>query len=379
MKIKNLFFTTMLSISSVAVYAQSAETFRQPYPLGDKLSPNPNFTGEVWLAPLTEKKELNVPMANVTFEPGCRNSWHSHKAGQLLIATAGIGYYQEKGEPARRLFPGDIVEIAPDVVHWHGAAPDSWFAHIAVTANPQANVAVWLEPVSDEEYRKATTEAESRYAEANEVLTAREQAIVAVASYTGKGDLEHLKSALTQALEAGMTINEIKEVLIHAYAYCGFPRSLRAIQTFMQVVDERKADGINDPVGREASAIKDNRSRYERGRDVLAEISGTPVDTPKVGYAVFAPTIERFLKEHLFADLFGRDLLTWRERELATVSILAGVGGVEPMAYGHMSICLHLGITVGQLSALLNIVETNLGKTYSESLRGVLNQLTEKK
>ena len=142
MKIKNLFFTTMLSISSVAVYAQSAETFRQPYPLGDKLSPNPNFTGEVWLAPLTEKKELNVPMANVTFEPGCRNSWHSHKAGQLLIATAGIGYYQEKGEPARRLFPGDIVEIAPDVVHWHGAAPDSWFAHIAVTANPQANVAV---------------------------------------------------------------------------------------------------------------------------------------------------------------------------------------------------------------------------------------------
>lgn len=115
MKIKNLFVTTMMAISSVAVYAQSAETFRQPYPLGEKLSPNPNFTGEVWLAPLSEKKELNVPMANVTFEPGCRNSWHSHKAGQLLIATAGIGYYQEKGQPARRLFPGDIVEIAPDV------------------------------------------------------------------------------------------------------------------------------------------------------------------------------------------------------------------------------------------------------------------------
>ena len=318
-------------------------------------------------------------MANVTFEPGCRNSWHSHKAGQLLIATAGIGYYQEKGEPVRRLFPGDIVEIAPDVVHWHGAAPDGWFAHIAITTNPQANAAVWLDPVSDEEYRKATTEAESRYAEANEVLTAREQAIVAVASYTGKGDLEHLKPAFAQALEAGMTINEINEVLIHAYAYCGFPRSLRAIQTFMQVVDERKADGINDPVGREASAIKDNKSRYERGRDVLAEISGTPADAPKAGYAVFAPTIERFLKEHLFADLFERDLLTYRERELATVSILAGVGGVEPMFRSHAAICLHLGITAGQFSALLNIVETNLGKTYSEPLRKVLNQLTEKK
>ena len=246
-------------------------------------------------------------------------------------------------------------------------------------SHPQTNAAAWLEPVSDEEYRKATTEAESRYAEANEVLTVREQAIVAVASYTGKGDLEHLKPALTQALEAGMTINEINEVLIHAYAYCGFPRSLRAIQTFMQVVDERKAAGINDPVGREASAVKDDRNRYERGRDVLAEISGTPADAPKAGYAVFAPTIERFLKEHLFTDLFERDLLTCRERELATVSILAGVSGVEPMAVGHMSICLHLGITPEQLSALLNIVEMNLGKNYSEPLRKVLNQITEKK
>lgn len=369
----------MLFISSVMVYAQTAETFRQLYPLGDKLSPNPNFTGEVWLAPLSEKNELNVPMANVTFEPGCRNSWHSHKAGQLLIATAGIGYYQEKGQPGRRLFPGDIVEIAPDVEHWHGAAADSWFAHIAITTNPQNNAAVWFSPVSDEQYREATTEAESCYAEANKVLTAREQAIVTVASYTGNGDLEHLKPAFVQALEAGMTINEINEVLIHAYAYCGFPRSLRAIQTFIEVVDERKDAGITDPLGREATVNDDSRSRYERGRDVLAEISGASVDAPKAGYAVFAPTIERFLKEHLFADLFERDLLTYRERELATVSILAGVGGVEPMFRSHAAICLHLGVTPEQLSALLNIVEMNLGKTYSEPLRRVLNQLTEKR
>ena len=380
MNIKNLFFITMVSISSVAMYAQSpAETFRQPYPLGDKFSPNPNFTGEVWLAPLSGKKELNVPMTNVTFEPGCRNSWHSHKAGQLLIATAGIGYYQEKGKPARRLFPGDIVEIAPDVVHWHGAATDSWFAHIAITTNPQDNAAVWLSPVSDAEYLEATTEVECRYAEANKVLTSREQAIVAVASYTGKGDLEHLKAAFVRALEAGMTINEVNEVLIHAYAYCGFPRSLRAIQTFMRLVDERKANGIKDKVGREASVITDSGNRYERGRDVLAEISGVPADAPKAGYALFAPVIERFLKEHLFADLFERDLLTYRERELATVSILAGVGGVEPMFKSHVAICLHLGIMPEQLSALLNIVETNLGKNYSEPLRIVLNQLTEKK
>jgi len=379
MKISHLFITIMSFLSSVVATAQTAEAFRQPYPLGEKISPNPNFTGEVWLAPLSEHRELNVPMFNVTFAPGCRNSWHSHKGGQILIATAGIGYYQEKGQPARRLFPGDIVEITPDVEHWHGAASDSWFAHIAITTNPQNNAAVWLSPVSDEQYHEATTEAESRYAGANKMLTARERAIVAVASYTGKGDLEHLEPALVGALEAGMTINEINEVLVHSYAYCGFPRSLRAIQTFMQVVNERKAKGFDDPVGREATAIDGSRSRYERGRDVLAEISGISADAPKAGYAVFAPTIERFLKEHLFADIFERDLLTYRERELATVSVLAGVGGVEPMASGHMAICLHLGITAEQLSALLNIMETNLGKTYSDPLRGVLNQLTEKR
>ena len=379
MKISNLFFMAILCASSATVYAQTAETFRQPYPLGEKLSPNPNFTGEVWLASLSEQKELNVPMANVTFEPGCRNSWHSHKAGQLLIATAGIGYYQEKGQPARRLFPGDIVEIAPDVVHWHGAAPDSWFAHIAITTNPQINAAVWLDPVSDGQYQEATAKAKNRYTEANSILTAREQAIVAVASYTGKGDLEHLKPALTGALEAGMTINEINEVLIHAYAYCGFPRSLRAIQTFMQVVDERKANGINDVVGREVAEKNDNRTRYERGRDMLAGISGTSVEAPKAGYAIFAPAIERFLKEHLFADLFERDLLTYRERELATVSILAGVGGVEPMFRSHAAICLHLGVTAEQLSALLNIVEMNLGTSYSEPLRNILEQIVKQK
>ena len=379
MKIKILFITAMMAISSIAVYAQSAENFRQPYPLGDKLSPNPNFTGEVWLAPLSEKEELNLPMANVTFEPGCRNSWHSHKAGQLLIATAGIGYYQEKGQPARRLFPGDIVEIAPGVEHWHGAAPDSWFAHIAITTNPQENATVWLSTVSNKQYEEAVNGAETRYSEANRVLAEREQAIVTVASYTGKGDLENLKQAFVQALDAGMTVNEINEVVIHAYAFCGFPRSLRAIQTLMQVVEERKADGITDVIGRGASIITDNRSRYERGCDVLAEISGVPADAPKAGYAIFAPTIERFLKEHLFADLFERDLLTYRERELTTVSVLAGVGGVEPMFGSHAAICMHLGVTPEQLSAMLNIVEMNLGKTYSEPLRKVLNQLTEKK
>ena len=120
------------------------------------------------------------------------------------------------------------MEIAPNVEHWHGAAPDSWFAHLAISCNPKTNVVTWLNQVETAEYLATTNEDMNRYTEENKELNARQQAIVAIASYTGKGDLEHLRQALVQGLEAGMTVNEIKEVLIQAYAYCGFPRSLRA-------------------------------------------------------------------------------------------------------------------------------------------------------
>lgn len=113
------------------------------------------FTGESWLAPLTGNKDLNVPMSNVTFEPGCRNNWHSHTGGQILIAVGGVGYYQERGKAARRLLPGDVVEIAPDIEHWHGAAPDSWFSHLAIGCNPQTNKNIWLERVDDRQYAEA--------------------------------------------------------------------------------------------------------------------------------------------------------------------------------------------------------------------------------
>lgn len=127
--------------------------FQQMFPKGE---PNDAytqyFTGQSWLAPLTHDTALHCPVANVTFEPKCRNNWHGHTGGQLLIVTAGEGWYQERGKAARRLKAGDVVEIPCNVEHWHGAAADSWFAHIAVTTNSQTNRTTWLEPVSDEEY-----------------------------------------------------------------------------------------------------------------------------------------------------------------------------------------------------------------------------------
>lgn len=365
---------TLLLTATSALAQTRAEDFKQPYPLGQKLQTE-NFTGEVWLSKVVKNDSLNVPAFNVTFAPGCINSWHYHTGGQILVATAGTGYYQEQGKPARRLHVGDIVEIAPNTVHWHGAAPESWFAHVAVACNPKENKTVWLNPVGDEAYRKAVAESSAKHAASEKALSPRERAIVELGSYTGKGDLEGLRQAIEHGFDAGMTQNETKEVLIHAYAYCGFPRSLRAIQTMMEVVNARKAKGINDPVGREASPIKSKGDKYSRGADVLATLTGMPSSGTKTGYAAFAPTIDTFLKEHLFADIFERDLLSYRERELATVSILAGVGGVEPMAQGHIGICLHLGISAEQLSALLDIVEYNLGKRTAEPLRTILQTL----
>lgn len=108
------------------------------------------FKGQSWLNMLTTDE---VAIGNVTFEPKCRNNWHiHHKGGQILLCTAGRGYYQEWGKPAIELHPGDVVQIPPEVKHWHGAAPDSWFAHLAVEIPAEGKSTEWLEPVSDEEY-----------------------------------------------------------------------------------------------------------------------------------------------------------------------------------------------------------------------------------
>lgn len=108
------------------------------------------FTGTSYLEMLSTE---GVFIGNVTFEPGCRNFWHvHHKGGQILLVTGGRGWYQEAGKPARKLLPGDVVNIPAETKHWHGAAKDSWFAHVAVEVPAEDKSNEWLEPVSDEEY-----------------------------------------------------------------------------------------------------------------------------------------------------------------------------------------------------------------------------------
>ena len=220
----------------------------------------------------------------------------------------------------------------------------------------------------------------SQTPKAEQAMDSKRQHITEVAALTGKGDLDKLKTVLIDGLNDGMAVSELKEVMVHAYAYCGFPRALRGLQTLVAVLDERKAKGIEDDWGRKASPITDTRSKYERGRDILVEISGIPADAPKADYAILAPEIEVFLKEHLFADLFERDVLTYAERELTTVAVIASMGkGVEPMLKGHMGIALNVGITPDELRSVLAIVEKNIGRDEADGGRLALNEVLQSK
>ncbi len=123
------------------------------FPKGD-LANSANFSGNAWVTMLiTEKEKFDLTMGNVLFEPGARTNWHVHPGGQVLICTKGIGYFQEKGGNIQVLQVGDVVEILPDVEHWHGASPDSEFEHIAISTQQNKGGVIWKQPVSDEEYK----------------------------------------------------------------------------------------------------------------------------------------------------------------------------------------------------------------------------------
>jgi 4-carboxymuconolactone decarboxylase len=202
-----------------------------------------------------------------------------------------------------------------------------------------------------------------------QTLNAKEQSIVAISALTAKGDLENLLKALNDGLDSGLTVNEIKEVLAQMYAYCGFPRSLNAINTLMSVLEERKKKGINDEAGKTATPITDTADKYERGRKTLERLTGQPQSKPAKGFGEFSPTIDRFLKEHLFADIFDSDVLNYRQRELATISALATMPGVEPQLESHLSMGMNTGLTESQLQQVFDLVEKNISRQQAETAR----------
>ena len=204
-------------------------------------------------------------------------------------------------------------------------------------------------------------------------LSGKQQSIIPIAAFTANGDVEKLKAALAEGLQNGMTINEIKEVLVQMYAYTGFPRSLTGLNTFIALLDERKAQGIHDEVGRDAAPLPANANIRELGTANQTAVIGRPAGGR--GYE-FAPVIDIFLKEHLFGDIFSRDVLSFQERELATVSALASLPAPAQLR-SHLNCCLVVGLTEAQMKAFVSVLEAKVGKAEAELAEKTLDAVLQ--
>lgn len=213
-------------------------------------------------------------------------------------------------------------------------------------------------------------------ANTNQGLDSKQQSIVAISAFTATGDLAPLKSALNEGLDAGLTLNEIKEALVQLYAYTGFPRSLNALNTFMAVLKERKSSGINDPVGAAAAPLPENKSKLQLGTEMQTKLVGQPV---KGEVYEFVPVIDQFLKEHLFGDIFGRNNLDWKTRELVTIAALAALGNVEAQLSSHFNVGMYNGITPAQLGELVAIIHTKIGASEGNTANKILQNVLGKK
>lgn len=331
-----------------------------------------NFTGTArtdWIFPV--KTGTRFYGAYVSFEPAARTNWHSHANGQTIVVTKGRGFFTQQGEPAIEVCEGDAVWIPAGVNHFHAAAPDTVFVTISMSETPEGSRSTdWGRRVLDDEYV-------ATIGEPLKTLSAKQTKIPLITAFTASGDIEQLKGVLVEGLEAGLTVNEIKEILAHMYAYTGFPRSLNANLAFLDVLDERLAQGIEDTQGKEASPVHYDKSRYDYGVEVLAELRKTTGPVPPSRVEIFNPVIDVLLKEHLFADLFSRDNLDYLTRELGTIGALTNLPGTNPQLRSHIGICLNLGVTEGQMEGLFVGMAAYLGKERSDNALGVLQQAIE--
>lgn len=208
-----------------------------------------------------------------------------------------------------------------------------------------------------------------------QVLNARQRGIVAIAGFTANGDLEGLEAALHEGLNGGLKVNEIKEVLVQLYAYAGFPRSLNAIHTFMAVLEERQANGVKDEEGPQARPLPAELDRDEYGAKVRAKLAGQEEIPPPAGYQLFAPVIDQFLKQHLFADIFARDNLDHQSRELATIAALASMTGTAGQLRFHLGAAMNTGLSKDQMEAFVEALRSSVGSEEAEQAAAVLEEV----
>lgn len=206
----------------------------------------------------------------------------------------------------------------------------------------------------------------------SQTLTATQQAVVPIAALAAAGDVARLGVALNQGLDAGLTIAEAREVLVQLYAYAGFPRSLNALGSLMQVVNTRRQRGVQDAPGREPSRpIPKGDALLAAGTANQTRLSAGPVQGPLFD---FAPVANEYLRSHLFGDIFERDNLDWHVREVATVSMLSALVGVESQLQSHMRISMNIGLTAAQLRQLAQVLAERVDGDSARRAREALDR-----
>ncbi|ANQ25146.1 carboxymuconolactone decarboxylase [Vibrio natriegens] len=339
-------------------------------------APASNFTGQAQFArfPLLPSSG-NVAPAVVSFEANTITRWHTHPHGQYLIVTEGEGRTQEWGKPIQVLHKGDVVWCPPGVKHWHGASESSPMTHIAISPVSNDGKAVtWLEKV---ELPTASSSKPNLPGKLDPVvLTEQQLSLIPIAAYTATGHLEKLKPALVNGLERGLTVNQIKEVFAHQYAYVGFPRALNGMLTLRALLEERTANGIHDNMGALPTDLPTSTDYYQQGNKTLAYLNQVPVEQVSGPlFNNFSPTVDHALKAHLFGYLFSRDNLPPLYRELVVVSSLSALGDVNAQLRSHLRIATTLGVDTEQMDRVFAQFEEAMGSDLTANAKRVLREL----
>ena len=303
---------------------------------------------------------------NVTFEPSSRNNWHVHPDGQILLCTAGQGLYQERGQPARHLTPGSVVEIPPNVEHWYGATAGSWFSHLAIENNPDSGPVIWLDSVNDYHYNTVqphdypssdvierlkmlkgisslnTYDQEylsyySSFAfgeifEQTPLIDIKTRLIMILASLITTQSHAEFKTFLNVALDGILSPSEVKEIAYQCIPYAGFAKAHDSLLIINQVFHERNI--FARPQG-----ITTKDSRFEGGKrvrgfmfggedGVQAKIDNAPIDLRN---------IQMNLTCNCFGDHYTRGIFDISIRELITYSVLISHGGAENEVKAHLN------------------------------------------
>ena len=410
--------SVLLFSSNIQIKAQEMEKETPKisvFPVGNKLPDKfaPYFTGKTYLAPLTLNNELNCPIFNVTFEPGCRNNWHCHTGGQILIAVGGKGYYQARGEKVRLLLPGDIVEIPSNVEHWHGAAPDSWFSHLAIETNSQTNENTWLEEVDDEQYKKATAmnkinevnlsetairnheelwpDYESKAANtdpelieifdnwafdeviAQSDITVKTRTMMIMGSSIAQGALTEYKMFVNAALNVGVSPVEIKEVLYQSVAYVGVAKVIDFIYATNSIMDEW---GIDLPLEKQSTTNIENRET--KGLELMKATFGERIAEMRKNAPKDQEHIQYNLAANCFGDYYTRTGLDMKTRELLTYSMLISMGGTDSQVRGHIQGNLNVGNDRETLIGITTQLLPYIGYPRTLNALNAINEITDK-